>query len=838
MSDRGHITLKRCSVLLASLLLAGCMGKAAPEETPGLTSTRSAITGASGQRPLALGLLGDNQTFLYTPDSPNAFPPIGSFAFGDALAAGDLNHDGQAEIVRGLAGSGALILSQTGESLSFSSLGIQQSFIPFNQGGAIAIGDVNGDGFGDIVSAASGSNGSPGQVFVTVTNNATPITTVTNESSFPFPPGAALVVCDFDGDHVDDIIVAPTFLMYSGATGTIAPLPGAPFAFNAGFDKVACADLNNDGFADLIIAHPEGGGLGDYQVVSAPSQAPVTFFTDANRPPLGSEDEVAAGDLDGDGFAEFIVGRSAPLAPVPQVLFFSAPGKTPPLAPSFVSFGVGDKLAVPNGRPIDATTTTVPVPYVLQFILYQPPGDKSQIAYGTSNAIGTKTTTTLSIKESGGVSISPVTVPGGASTPGVGASVTTTQTTSQAVSTTKTSGTTITMQVADGNDDPDHGQDQFWVIMGALAFVTDLHDGHPPNVTIDYSQGLLDRWSAVQLEEIKQKPQDYTAADLSTALFPDPDRRTRAAAAFRPSDAEQLLARDPFFTPDPAGAVQDTTRFEPAIPPQFQFFGPDFKGESLDIVGHNYTAATGTESSHGLSVEQQFSITIPFTGFNANASITYGYQTVTTDSTTDSLTANIALGSDHVCTNGTVDLFLDKAFGTFLAIPHLSNPCQQMPMQMMSFESLADWQVQGAGSATLSDQAVNGAQSLSVSAAGWTPIVGTNVSSTLLRGAAKSTNLAAVSFALNIPPNQPNQFWTGAAQMYISAPSANVFNAYMGQVELTSLPQGQFVRVGFTIPDYALHALTEDHPDVSFTIVLNVNPSVSGWLIDDLQIGG
>jgi hypothetical protein len=28
------------------------------------------------------------------------------------------------------------------------------------------------------------------------------------------------------------------------------------------------------------------------------------------------------------------------------------------------------------------------------------------------------------------------------------------------------------------------------------------------------------------------------------------------------------------------------------------------------------------------------------------------------------------------------------------------------------------------------------------------------------------------------------------------------------------------------------------HPDVVFTIVLNVNAGTSGWLVDDLQIGG
>jgi hypothetical protein len=157
---------------------------------------------------------------------------------------------------------------------------------------------------------------------------------------------------------------------------------------------------------------------------------------------------------------------------------------------------------------------------------------------------------------------------------------------------------------------------------------------------------------------------------------------------------------------------------------------------------------------------------------------------------------------------------------------------------MMTFESASAWQVQNGASATLSTTSEQGQHSLSVNAVGWTPIVSTPMDSLLLRAGATSSNYSAVSFALSIPTTQPNPSWIGAAQMYISSPSANIYNAYMGQVDLTPLPQGQFNRLAFTIPDYALPALKLDNPDVSFTIVLNVNPGTNGWLLDDLRIGG
>ena len=56
-------------------------------------------------------------------------------------------------------------------------------------------------------------------------------------------------------------------------------------------------------------------------------------------------------------------------------------------------------------------------------------------------------------------------------------------------------------------------------------------------------------------------------------------------------------------------------------------------------------------------------------------------------------------------------------------------------------------------------------------------------------------------------------------------------------LELTPLAKGQFVRLGYTIPDYARHVLTGNHSDVTFTIVLNVNAGTTGWLVDDLVLG-
>jgi hypothetical protein len=386
--------------------------------------------------------------------------------------------------------------------------------------------------------------------------------------------------------------------------------------------------------------------------------------------------------------------------------------------------------------------------------------------------------------------------------------------------------------------DPDHTADQFVILLGADGQVNQFGSG-PPTLKVDLSTGSLRRFTVAELQRLAQDPQDLTVFCNSQGC--DEDKKTLAPTFIKTADAQQLLAMDPYFAHEQLD--QHPERFEPACKTAGTCASPerltvDSKPASPataadPTVSETHLQGNGSESSNGSSTGLKEDLTI--FGIGGTTSITY--EDVTTVSNFTSQSASVTFENSSHCEKGTVDLWLDKSFGSFLWVTHLENACQQQPMQTMSFEALADWQIQGGGAATLSAQRVTGDHAFSISAQGWTPVVSIPLGSALLRGAATSTNLAAVSFALSIPTNQPNPFWIGAAQMYISAPSANIYNAYMGQVELTPLPEGQFVRLGFTIPDYALHALTENHPDVSFTIVLNVNAGTSGWLVDDLSIG-
>ena len=140
------------------------------------------------------------------------------------------------------------------------------------------------------------------------------------------------------------------------------------------------------------------------------------------------------------------------------------------------------------------------------------------------------------------------------------------------------------------------------------------------------------------------------------------------------------------------------------------------------------------------------------------------------------------------------------------------------------------------GTLSKSPISVNGFNSISVAAGGYVPIVSAPMSSVDIRATA-GPNLSKISYSLLIPTNAPNPFWVGATQMFLTAPSANMFNVYLGQIELTGQPLQTFIRPTFTVPPEAMSILTDNRNDVTITITINVNGGTQGWLLNDLRFG-
>jgi Bacterial Ig-like domain (group 3)/FG-GAP-like repeat len=236
-------------------------------------------------------------------------------------SAGDLNGDGQPELVSANCGSAGAAGSLTVYLNNGNGTGTFQTGVYYaaatessdhteaNIGPqAVTIADVNGDGKNDIVS----SNYYGGDVTVLLGNGDGTLNVPTVGYSTGGYPKTSALVADFDGDGLADIIVPDyrfSFAYLPGyGDGTFraaldyySPVPGG---FSAGGTTIASGDFNGDGYPDFVVGNvgynnPSGGsGIGITVFLSNPDgslNAGVNYGTG------GSYQGVAVADIDGDG---------------------------------------------------------------------------------------------------------------------------------------------------------------------------------------------------------------------------------------------------------------------------------------------------------------------------------------------------------------------------------------------------------------------------------------------------------------------------------------------------------------------------------------------------------
>ncbi len=149
--------------------------------------------------------------------------------------------------------------------------------------------------------------------------------------------------------------------------------------------------------------------------------------------------------------------------------------------------------------------------------------------------------------------------------------------------------------------------------------------------------------------------------------------------------------------------------------------------------------------------------------------------------------------------------------------------------RLFGFEDPLSWSSTNATLSLVTSPITQGCGALGVMGQGYMAISGASFSTAGLNPT------AALSVDLFVPPSQPNPFWTGALQMYLTCPSGNVFNQYIGQVELTGRPQNRYSTLRFPLPAATQSTLRQSLNDCAFAFALNVNQTSQTWILDNLR---
>ena len=187
-------------------------------------------------------------------------------------------------------------------------------------------GDVNGDGYADIILGASGYLSATGRAYIYYGGliHTTPDVILNGESTGNYFGNPVSTAGDVNGDGYSDVIIGASgyssntgraYIFYGGASMNNTAdviMTGEAINYDLGISVSTAGDVNGDGYADVIVGVPgyssyTGRAYIYYGGAAMDNAADVTMTGETFNNYFGNSVSTA-GDVNGDGYSDVIVG--------------------------------------------------------------------------------------------------------------------------------------------------------------------------------------------------------------------------------------------------------------------------------------------------------------------------------------------------------------------------------------------------------------------------------------------------------------------------------------------------------------------------------------------------